>query len=169
MLARPFSKHMGIRLQCPNGHKVHVKSFLAGKRGVCPQCGAKFDIPANPNEASDDGGGEVISVVPSSPGAAATADDLGVASGGASQNAANRPRAARKASPNLLDPGTLDLDALSGTDGRSLLGGPAFGPAGQRLASRRKSAQTMRMFTLVLTAVVTLLACVLLYIVFRAR
>jgi hypothetical protein len=36
---------MGIRFSCPNGHKLHVKSFLAGKRGVCPQCGAKFIIP----------------------------------------------------------------------------------------------------------------------------
>jgi hypothetical protein len=37
---------MGIRLECPNGHKLHVKSFLAGKRGICPDCGAKFIIPS---------------------------------------------------------------------------------------------------------------------------
>ena len=37
---------MGIRFNCPNGHKLNVKEFLAGKRGVCPQCGAKFVIPA---------------------------------------------------------------------------------------------------------------------------
>jgi hypothetical protein len=37
---------MGIRFSCPNGHKLNVKTFLAGKRGVCPQCGAKFIIPA---------------------------------------------------------------------------------------------------------------------------
>src|SRR3954454_10101863 len=36
---------MGIRFSCPNGHKLNVKTFLAGKRGVCPQCGAKFEIP----------------------------------------------------------------------------------------------------------------------------
>lgn len=36
---------MGIRFSCPNGHKLNVKTFLAGKRGVCPQCGAKFVIP----------------------------------------------------------------------------------------------------------------------------
>jgi hypothetical protein len=46
---------MGIRVVCPNGHKLNVKSFLAGKRGVCPHCGAKFDIPAGAkDEASDD-------------------------------------------------------------------------------------------------------------------
>jgi hypothetical protein len=36
---------MGIRFTCPNGHKLHVKAFLAGKRGVCPQCGSKILIP----------------------------------------------------------------------------------------------------------------------------
>jgi hypothetical protein len=37
---------MGIRFTCPNGHKLHVKTYLAGKRGVCPQCGAKILIPS---------------------------------------------------------------------------------------------------------------------------
>lgn len=36
---------MGIRFFCPQGHRLHVKSFLAGKRGVCPDCGAAVDIP----------------------------------------------------------------------------------------------------------------------------
>lgn len=38
---------MGIRVTCPNCNKqLNVKSFLAGKRGVCPECRTKFDIPA---------------------------------------------------------------------------------------------------------------------------
>jgi len=36
---------MGIRVECPNGHRLHLKAFLAGRRGLCPQCGAKFTIP----------------------------------------------------------------------------------------------------------------------------
>jgi hypothetical protein len=36
---------MGIRFRCPKGHKLHVKAFLAGKRGICPHCGEKFQIP----------------------------------------------------------------------------------------------------------------------------
>jgi hypothetical protein len=36
---------MGIRFLCPNGHKLNVKSFLAGKRGICPDCDAKFIVP----------------------------------------------------------------------------------------------------------------------------
>lgn len=36
---------MGIRFTCPNGHKLHVKEFQAGLRGICPQCGARMMIP----------------------------------------------------------------------------------------------------------------------------
>ena len=37
---------MGIRFHCPTcSHRLNVKAFLAGKRGVCPQCGAGLDIP----------------------------------------------------------------------------------------------------------------------------
>jgi len=37
---------MGIRVLCPNGHKLNLKASQAGKRGICPHCGAKFQIPA---------------------------------------------------------------------------------------------------------------------------
>jgi hypothetical protein len=37
---------MGIRFQCPNGHPLNVKSYLAGRRGICPQCDARFLVPA---------------------------------------------------------------------------------------------------------------------------
>jgi len=36
---------MGIRFFCPQGHRLNVKSFLAGKRGVCPDCGVPVEIP----------------------------------------------------------------------------------------------------------------------------
>jgi hypothetical protein len=36
---------MGIRFYCPNGHKVHVKDYQAGQRGLCPTCGIKIQIP----------------------------------------------------------------------------------------------------------------------------
>jgi len=36
---------MGIKFHCPKGHKLNVKSFLAGKKGVCPKCGTKVRIP----------------------------------------------------------------------------------------------------------------------------
>lgn len=36
---------MGIRFLCPNGHKLNVKGFLAGKRGICPECDTRFLVP----------------------------------------------------------------------------------------------------------------------------
>ena len=36
---------MGIRFYCPNGHKLNVKAFQGGQRGVCPHCGVGVDIP----------------------------------------------------------------------------------------------------------------------------
>jgi hypothetical protein len=37
---------MGIRFNCPScGNHLNIKAFLAGKRGVCPACNTKFEIP----------------------------------------------------------------------------------------------------------------------------
>lgn len=47
---------MGIRFFCPNGHKLNVKSELAGKIGICPKCQARMTIPtASVREPSDRG------------------------------------------------------------------------------------------------------------------
>src|SRR5262245_45459303 len=37
---------MGIRFECPNGHHLNVKGFLAGKTGICPDCDARFIVPS---------------------------------------------------------------------------------------------------------------------------
>lgn len=43
---------MGIRFPCPDcGAKLNVKSELAGKRGVCPKCQSKIQIPAESVDA----------------------------------------------------------------------------------------------------------------------
>lgn len=36
---------MGIVAFCPQGHRVKVKDELAGRKGICPQCGTRFRIP----------------------------------------------------------------------------------------------------------------------------
>ncbi len=48
---RPVSD-MGIRFFCPNGHKLNVKAFQAGKRGICPHCGSSMDIPPTSTRVS---------------------------------------------------------------------------------------------------------------------
>ncbi len=45
---------MGIRFVCPNGHLLNVKEHLAGKRGICPDCGAKFVIPLASSPSTTD-------------------------------------------------------------------------------------------------------------------
>jgi hypothetical protein len=63
---------MGIRFSCPNGHKLNVKENLAGKRGICPACGAKFVIPS----AGDSGpvtGSQAASVAAATQSAAGSA------------------------------------------------------------------------------------------------
>jgi hypothetical protein len=50
---------MGIKFTCPNGHKLNVKPYLAGKRALCPRCGVKMRIPTESQIAtthSDDPG-----------------------------------------------------------------------------------------------------------------
>jgi len=43
---------MGIRFYCPNGHKLNVKEFQAGRKGICPFCGAKIQIPTESTRKS---------------------------------------------------------------------------------------------------------------------
>lgn len=68
---------MGIRFQCPNGHKLNVKADLAGKRAICPNCGARLVVPsassaattqadASPNLPDDSGGGQSSIILPGS-------------------------------------------------------------------------------------------------------
>jgi DNA-directed RNA polymerase subunit RPC12/RpoP len=45
---------MGIKFRCQDcDKKLHVKSFLAGKRGICPHCGARVNIPSESQAASE--------------------------------------------------------------------------------------------------------------------
>ncbi|MCC6124596.1 MAG: DUF4339 domain-containing protein [Pirellulales bacterium] len=43
---------MGIRFYCPQGHKLNVKEFQAGRRGICPFCGEKILIPTRSSRPS---------------------------------------------------------------------------------------------------------------------
>jgi predicted RNA-binding Zn-ribbon protein involved in translation (DUF1610 family) len=46
---------MGIKFRCQAcNKKLHVKAFLAGKKGLCPKCGAKIWIPES-DAAQDQG------------------------------------------------------------------------------------------------------------------
>lgn len=54
---------MGIKFRCPNGHKLNVKSFLAGKKGVCPKCGTSMRIPSESTEGGDSDLEETVAAI----------------------------------------------------------------------------------------------------------
>jgi hypothetical protein len=62
---------MGIKFHCPSCDKrLHVKSFLAGKPGFCPQCQAKLIVPteSEPKRAhAVEAGGSAILSAPTAP------------------------------------------------------------------------------------------------------
>ena len=46
---------MSIKVICPNGHTLQVKSECAGKSGLCPHCNARITVPkAAPSSVSED-------------------------------------------------------------------------------------------------------------------
>ena len=59
---------MGIKFKCPAcTKKINVKTYLAGKKGICPHCSARVDIPAesDPGRADDpDEGREAFAAPP---------------------------------------------------------------------------------------------------------
>ncbi len=44
---------MSIRVKCPNGHELKVKSSLAGKSGLCPICRAVVQVPVPKDPLED--------------------------------------------------------------------------------------------------------------------
>ena len=64
---------MGIIAVCPNGHRLKLKNELAGKKGICPTCAARFRIPhpwsqvmvpQRPEELADLPAARVVSLDP---------------------------------------------------------------------------------------------------------
>jgi hypothetical protein len=43
---------MGIRFYCPQGHKLNVKEFQAGKKALCPYCGLSVLVPTKSTRES---------------------------------------------------------------------------------------------------------------------
>jgi hypothetical protein len=165
---------MGIRFNCPNGHKLNVKEFLAGKRGVCPQCGAKFIIPT-PAEG-----------VP-----AEAAQPVGI---GVSQSVEiavlpppDRPIASAPSSPSVIIPVTevelmplevappppvvtaLDIQALDALPASivAVQSPSAVAPDAAVPSQRQRSRRNQILISLLLLGLVVLLAAVLVWVLKR--
>jgi hypothetical protein len=114
---------MGVRFECPNGHKLHVKAHLAGKRGVCPDCGARFVVPSFSGGVAND---------PASAAAGAQGGDS--TAGGppsvviATTGTASRAGAANHAAPVSAPPAAAGGEGAAAWYVRPATGGQ-FGPA----------------------------------------
>lgn len=101
---------MGIRFYCPNGHKLNVKSFQAGRRGICPYCGAKIIIPTQSTRKSS-------KAERAAGGTSAQAD--------VEQEVVLHPDSSGKAAPNAQP-----IDAAPGTGGPYPMAARPDAPAG---------------------------------------
>jgi hypothetical protein len=176
---------MGIRFTCPNGHKLHVKAFLAGKRGVCPQCGAKILIPTEVQAEQRtpvatpplERGGPIGSTVAiagavtavDSPSIVVSISDSSVtapvvdAPGAMSPSMASKPEAATET-------------AKTGTDIQAESAAPPIvvrdviepvSPAGQYVAYRQRKRRNQLVFAAMLLVAVIVLAGVLIFVLQR--
>jgi hypothetical protein len=104
---------MGIRFFCPNGHRLNVKEFQAGRKGICPFCGSKIQIPTQSTRKSSKeekaaqrtGGGAEATM--QAAGAATAVASAGVAGGEAAWPAASLYQ------PSAGEPATLPSIAFS--------------------------------------------------------
>ena len=123
---------MGIRIVCPNGHKLNIKSFLAGKRGVCPHCGAKFEIPvgASPSPATDAPAASAGSSGRSSGNHLSTVAGTGAATEQATPARAAPASAAPAAatSPTAAQPSATGAAAVQGVSAQPAAAQPSASP-----------------------------------------
>jgi phage FluMu protein Com len=98
---------MGIKFRCQAcNKKLHVKAFLAGKKGLCPKCGGKIQIP------DSDANQEQGAAAPVSP----------------AQLAADRPAQAESAQKRAGAPRSAALNAVPViAEGRTSVRGSASG------------------------------------------
>lgn len=98
---------MGIKFLCPNGHKLNVKSFLRGKRAICPKCGARVLVPDNVESVADEGDTSTELAM-----ATASTDTAVMESGSppSSSNIAGASTSSASAPPLPLTPETSPID-----------------------------------------------------------
>lgn len=174
--ARLNGLEMGIRFTCPSGHKLHVKAFLAGKRGVCPHCGAKFVIPfpqevaqstaagSQTRDSRQDGLAEVltastsiiIGVVDAPSAITAPADSH-------SSPEVSTDSAESTASTSTADPPTVAPPPTVDTAIEAAAESPAARHVSRRVRRRRKQVNT----AIVLLAAVIVLTLVLIWVLQR--
>ena len=96
---------MGIVAYCPHGHRLKVKDDLAGRKGICPECGTRFRIPleSQPEPTVSAAGPEAAAAV-SPPAPSRTGRPVATVVSFDAELAATLPRALPLAPPDTDDP-----------------------------------------------------------------
>lgn len=153
---------MGIRFQCPNGHPLHVKDFLAGKRGICPECDAKFLVPKT-------SGGQV-DPVGDGPAMENPAEQSKPPSPVAQPESPSPAKLPNTATPSAIEPHTNSAQHLESVSNRStanpaaiqITGDPCLSPAiARRTVLRRRKIRRVYTTLWLSVALVILLGALL--------
>jgi hypothetical protein len=139
---------MGIRFLCPNGHRLNVKTFLAGERGICPECDARFIVPS-------ESGGQVAAI--SETDLTTTASELPLAPTESPVTPFEMPLVDEDNSPSMpsivIETGGFASDELASVTARR-----------RQLRQRRERMKTV---SLLLGGIVLLLTAVMLVVLLR--
>jgi hypothetical protein len=164
---------MGIRFVCPNGHKLNVKSDLAGKRAICPHCSAKVIVPEGEEPAANEVSRQVVGVAPGNGFDTANADSVAVASWPSIEislapSEVAPPAPSRPATP-AADPNAIPASILSTSPAPAPEPAPVLSPQELReLAAERRRRNQILMSVMLLMIVITL-AGVLCWVLYRDR
>lgn len=124
---------MGIRFQCPNGHKMNVKAFLAGKRAFCPKCGVRLVVPLESQEndaapattaPATSGNGSALPQSHAASAATNAASPTAAPRSPAATVATAAPVAAHAAAPAMSPKFGADLSAAAAAISLPATGGP---------------------------------------------
>jgi hypothetical protein len=164
---------MGIRFTCPSGHKLHVKTFLAGKRGVCPHCGEKFVIPTAEQRQQSPGSPSHLSactasgiVLPSDTASASII--IGIADEHvAADSPADADASEVRLAENFGSPPTAEPPVLPPPPTISTAIGAVESPAAWHVSRRQRHRRQQLNAAIVLLAAVILLALILIWVIQR--
>jgi hypothetical protein len=151
---------MGIRFTCPNGHKLHVKEFLAGRKGICPQCGTKILIP---NAEAEGQSGTISSHAGSRTGTASPSIIIAVAE---SQEVSSAPGMSIPGEVQVEPPPVPAESTRLSFDPATIPDSPSS-PAARYVAQRERNRRNQVTLAIVLLIGVIVLAIVLILVLQR--
>ncbi len=158
---------MGIRFLCPNGHKLNVKSFQAGKRAICPECGAKVVVPATSEVAAAESPQSIVAPAKQVTDTASPSIVISIAeSTTTSPPKLVEPSPALKAQP-IPPPNIPESIVIAPSQPESVIEPVALAPEAQYQMRRERNRRNQLLFAVFLLTTTVVLAFVLIWVLRR--